>query len=54
MKHAINAHKQTFEKENVSIRKARITSVLKGSYPFRNLDINAEYRRYNWNLIETR
>jgi len=54
MEHAIKAHQQIFEKENASIRKARVISVLKGSYPFRNLDINTEYRRYNWNLLETK
>jgi len=54
MKHAIKAHQQIFEKENASIRKARIISVLKGSYPFRNLDMNAEYRRYHWNDVETK
>ena len=47
-KDGIKAHKRIFNEENVAIKSARITSVIKGSYPFRNMDINANYQRFKW------
>jgi len=48
MEHAVKAHINIFEKENVDIKKARIVGLVKGSYPFRNMDINADYTRFQW------
>lgn len=46
---AISAHKQIFNQEHVSIRHARIIGIVKGSYPFRSLDIESNYTRFKWN-----
>ncbi len=48
MKDAIKAHKEIFNQENVKIKHARILDIVKGSYPFRNVDIYSNYRRFKW------
>ncbi len=48
MKNAIRRHKFIFESENVEIKHARITSVMKGMMPYRNLDIQRNYTRIDW------
>ncbi len=48
-KNAIKAHKNIFNQEKVEIKYARIIGIVKGSYPFRNIDINLNYTRFKWN-----
>ena len=48
IKNAIEAHKNIFSREYVDIKHARITGLVKGSYPFRNLDITENYTRFKW------
>lgn len=45
---AIVAHKTIFNEEKVRISAAQVTDVLKGSYPFRNMDMENNYRRFKW------
>lgn len=52
IKGAIKSHISIFEKEHVNIKYARIVGLLKGSYPFRNMDIHSNYNRFNWNNIQ--
>lgn len=47
-KDAVVAHKSIFNEEQVKMSTAEVTSVVKGSYPFRNMDIEKEYRRFKW------
>jgi hypothetical protein len=46
---AINAHRNIFSEENVKIKSAKITDLIKGHYPFRNIDIEKNYTRFKWN-----
>ncbi|MGC8710378.1 MAG: winged helix-turn-helix transcriptional regulator [Candidatus Micrarchaeia archaeon] len=46
---AIKAHMRIFDKEEVSIKHAQVVAAIKGSYPFRNVDIKKEYTRFQWN-----
>ncbi len=54
IEHAINAHYEIFDKEHVAIKRARITGLLKGNYPFRNMDIVSNYRRAPWGAPYTK
>jgi DNA-binding Lrp family transcriptional regulator len=47
-KGAIAAHREIFNQEEVDMKTARITGLVKGSYPFRNLDIVNDYTRFKW------
>ncbi|MDE1851253.1 MAG: AsnC family transcriptional regulator [Candidatus Micrarchaeota archaeon] len=49
IKGGIVAHKSIFNQERVHMKSAEITGVIKGSYPFRNLDMMSNYRRFRWN-----
>ncbi len=44
----IAAHSRVFNEERVKMSTARITGVVKGSYPFRNMDMEKNYRRFQW------
>ncbi|MGC8652284.1 MAG: winged helix-turn-helix transcriptional regulator [Candidatus Micrarchaeia archaeon] len=52
MEHAIGAHLRVFSQEKPEIERARVTGIIKGSYPFRNLDIEANYTRFNWSKLD--
>lgn len=54
VKNAITAHKEIFNQENPDIRYAKITGVVKGSLPFRNIDIKANYTRFKWSEEDLR
>ncbi len=45
---AIKEHARIFSKENVEIKEARITEVIKGLLPFRNLDVKSNYTLIQW------
>lgn len=46
---SINMHRRIFQKDNIDIIYAKITKVIKGSLPFRNLEIKANYLPIEWN-----
>ena len=48
MKNAIAAHKSIFTQEDPDIKHARITGIVKGSFPFRSIDIKSNYTRFRW------
>lgn len=48
IKNGITAHRRIFSEEHVEIKYAQITDVIKGSYPFRNIDITKNYNRLLW------
>lgn len=54
LRDAIEVHKQIFNKEDVDIKYARIVGLVKGSYPFRNLDIVNNYTRFSWSEEDLR
>ncbi|MDE1823672.1 MAG: Lrp/AsnC family transcriptional regulator [Candidatus Micrarchaeota archaeon] len=47
----IKAHKRIFNEERVHLKSAKIIGIVKGVYPFRNLDINNNYRRFTWSKL---
>ncbi len=51
---AIEAHKSIFYQEHVDIKHARITGIIKGSYPFRSLDMINNYTRFRWSEDDLR
>ena len=48
IRNAITAHKKVFSQEHPDIKHARVTDIVKGSYPFRSLDITSSYTRFRW------
>ncbi len=54
VKGAVEAHKEIFSQEHVDLKQARIVGVIKGSYPFRNLDIANNYTRFKWSEEDLR
>jgi DNA-binding Lrp family transcriptional regulator len=46
---SIDMHKSIFRKDNIEIKHAKITKVIKGLLPFRNLEIKANYVPITWN-----
>jgi DNA-binding Lrp family transcriptional regulator len=48
VKNAIIAHKNIFNQENPEIKYARVTGIVKGTLPFRNIDIKNNYTRFRW------
>ncbi len=45
---AIKSHKEIYSEENIQIKYARVTGLVKGLYPFRNLDMIEHYRKFEW------
>ncbi|MGC8670094.1 MAG: winged helix-turn-helix transcriptional regulator [Candidatus Micrarchaeia archaeon] len=52
MENAINAHKNIFNQEKPEIAHAQVTGLIKGRYPFRNLDIKTNYTRFKWSMLD--
>ena len=48
LQRAVNKHKRIYEKDKIEIKHARITKVLKGVLPLRNLDIKTNYVLVKW------
>lgn len=48
VKESIGMHRRIFRKDNIEISYARITKVIKGLLPFRNLEIKANYMPIEW------
>jgi hypothetical protein len=45
---ALIEHSRIFSKENIGIVHARVTKIVKGVFPFRNLDIKSNYVVIKW------
>jgi DNA-binding Lrp family transcriptional regulator len=51
MKEAIEIQKELYKKDNISIKHARITKVIKGYLPVRNIDIAKEFKHIKWDKM---
>ena len=45
---SLHAHCEIFNQENVNMKRARIADVIKGTFPFRNLDMDRNYTKFRW------
>lgn len=48
VKNAVIAHREIFNQENPDIKYAKVTGIVKGAFPFRNIDIKSNYTRFKW------
>lgn len=44
----VKAHKEIYRVDKMSLKYAKITEVIKGYLPVRNVDINKEFRKIDW------
>lgn len=50
MERVVRKHKSVYRNEKLELRHARVTGILKGIYPFRNLEVRPNYKVVKWEL----
>ena len=50
LKEVVAAHKELYKEDKISIKHARITNIIKGYLPIRNLDVATEFRQIKWDV----
>jgi DNA-binding Lrp family transcriptional regulator len=48
IKQAIMEHKEIYKEDNPEVSYGKITNVIKGAMPIRNIDLGKDYRSINW------
>jgi DNA-binding Lrp family transcriptional regulator len=48
MRKVVMEHKEIYKEDNPKVRYAKITKVIKGTLPLRNMDLAKDYRQINW------
>ena len=51
VENAIKVHNRIFSTERPEVEYARIVKLIKGSFPYRNIDMEENYRRFNWSQL---